>query len=212
MEKYENYIWDFDGTLFDSYKRMSLAFWKAMQRYAGRQEASIPVSREEVRKKMKISVGFAWEWYRKEYQLPDSVINEYRELERSMTEEPIRPFPEAQAVLKALNQAGARQFVYTHRGAETWDYLQQYDLSQYFIRCITREDGFPPKPAPDALLSLIHEYRLKPEQCLMIGDRRIDILAAQNAGISGCFVNSEPSIPETGYPYHIQNLNELIVE
>ena len=50
---------------------------------------------------------------------------------------------------------------------------------------------FPAKPAPDALLNLMARRSLEPAQCLMLGDRSIDVEAARNAGIAGCLFDPE---------------------
>lgn len=211
MEKYDNYIWDFDGTLFESYKRMSLAFWKALQGYMAAQGKPFTVTQQEIRGKMKQSVGYAWRWYQQQYQLPESVMEEYRKLERYMKEEPFSPFPDTRPVLQALQDQGARHFVYTHRGPEAKEYLEQFDLHLFFQGMVTAADGFPPKPAPEALLYLMKSYQMDPEKTLMVGDRTIDIQAAHRAGIKGCLLDPEGEISGCVCEYHIQNLKELIV-
>ncbi|MCI8633432.1 MAG: HAD-IA family hydrolase [Lachnospiraceae bacterium] len=212
MEKYESYIWDFDGTLFESYKRMSLAFCKAVQEYGAEQGKEISVSQQEIRQKMKCSVGVAWRYYQARYQLPESVIERYRDLEKNMPEEPFAPFPETKTVLSQLFHGGSRHFVYTHRGNETGCYLEKFGLANYFTGLITAADGFPAKPAPDALMYLIDRYQIKPEQALMIGDRIIDMQAAQNAGIAGCLFDPENEIENGIGGYRIQSLSQLITD
>lgn len=211
MKKYESYIWDFDGTLFESYKRMSLAFWKALQNYANQQKTIIKVSQEEIRHHMKESVGHAWRYYRDTYHLPEQVIKEYQELEQYMEEEPFQPFPQTQEVLERLRQQGSRHFVYTHRGLDAVTYLKKFELEEFFTGMITGADDFPAKPAPDALLFLIRTYQMKPEEVIMIGDRRIDVQAAQNAGIDGCLFDPYHEIADCACTAHIQSLKELMV-
>lgn len=63
--------------------------------------------------------------------------------------------------------------------------LKRDNLWQYFSGGVTSEDGFPSKPAPDALLHLLEKHQLDPARCLMIGDRNIDMESALNAGIAG---------------------------
>ncbi|KGY13226.1 phosphatase [Vibrio tubiashii] len=54
-------------------------------------------------------------------------------------------------------------------------------------RIITREH-FPPKPAPDALVSLANEWRLQRDQVLYVGDYLYDLEAAFNANMPSCLV------------------------
>ena len=61
---------------------------------------------------------------------------------------------------------------------------------------MTGEDGFPLKPAPDALNALIKRNGLKKDACLMLGDRDIDIGAGVNAGIGTLLYDDENRYPE----------------
>ena len=52
-----------------------------------------------------------------------------------------------------------------------------------FFKTIYGGDSFPmKKPDPMGLNSLIAEARVKPEETLMIGDSKVDVLTARNAG------------------------------
>lgn len=60
-------------------------------------------------------------------------------------------------------------------------------------RIITREH-FPPKPAPDSLLSLADEWQLQNHQILYVGDYLYDLQAAFNAEMPSCLVtHGKPS-------------------
>ena len=63
-------------------------------------------------------------------------------------------------------------------------WLNHDGLSDLFSDAVTRLDGFPAKPAPDALRYLIQKHRLDLSRCVMVGDRDIDLDAAKNAGIA----------------------------
>lgn len=55
---------------------------------------------------------------------------------------------------------------------------------------ISHDDGFPRKPDPSAFLTLIERHHLPREETLTIGDRELDILAAQAAGVSAALVGT----------------------
>jgi len=61
-------------------------------------------------------------------------------------------------------------------------------------RVITREH-FPPKPAPDALISLANEWNLKRHQVLYVGDYLYDLQAAYNADMPSCLVTHGKETP-----------------
>jgi phosphoglycolate phosphatase len=66
--------------------------------------------------------------------------------------------------------------------------LEGLSLARYFWR-VYGGDSFPvKKPDPTGLLALIQEAGVHPEETVMIGDGKTDVLAARNAGawILGC--------------------------
>lgn len=52
-----------------------------------------------------------------------------------------------------------------------------------FTEIITGDNHFARKPDPEALTYLLDKYELEPSQTAMVGDRPLDILAGQNAGV-----------------------------
>ena len=110
------------------------------------------------------------------------------------------PFSDAADVLSAIVRAGGRNYLYTHRNRTALGYLETYGLSGYFADAVTSEEGFPAKPAPDAVLALIARNELDPGECVMIGDREIDGMSGKNAGIAGALVNYPPALPDGTSP------------
>ena len=72
-----------------------------------------------------------------------------------------------------------------------------YGLNGLFTDVVTGEDGFPLKPAPDALNALMERNGLKKDACLMLGDRDIDIGAGVNAGIRTLLYDDENRYPQS---------------
>ncbi len=55
-------------------------------------------------------------------------------------------------------------------------------MGGYFLR-IYGGDSFPlKKPDPMGLRTIIHEAGVQPQETLMIGDSKVDVLTARNAG------------------------------
>ena len=79
-----------------------------------------------------------------------------------------------------------------------------------FTGFVTRENGFPMKPAPDAIRYLLDEFQLDPAETIMIGDREIDILSGKNAGIHTClFTDGNPGAAASEAEYTAGNMAEL---
>ena len=47
---------------------------------------------------------------------------------------------------------------------------------------MTREDGFPPKPAPDGILECLRRMKVQPNHAIVMGDSPLDIRAGKAAG------------------------------
>ena len=47
----------------------------------------------------------------------------------------------------------------------------------------TKSPAVPKKPAPDSVLHAMDLLRVKPEECVYVGDSDVDVVTAQNAGI-----------------------------
>ena len=69
---------------------------------------------------------------------------------------------------------------------------------------MTNQSGFPRKPEPDGILYLMEKHGLDPARSWYVGDRRIDMEAARNAGI-GSVLFLPPGSPGTpaGFEDHV---------
>ncbi|UJF19218.1 phosphoglycolate phosphatase [Vibrio sp. SS-MA-C1-2] len=59
--------------------------------------------------------------------------------------------------------------------------LEEQGLADFFCHVVGGDDFPEKKPSPMALNWLMDEFNFKPEQTVMVGDSKNDILAAQNA-------------------------------
>ncbi len=196
-------IWDFDGTLIDSYPPMTRAFMQALS------EAGIVEPYDSVLSIMKQSAGALYEHVRQRYGLADDFLARYRDLKDTAERETMRPFPQAAAVCAAIRASGRTNDLYTHRGASAIAHLTRFGMIGDFRGFITGEDPFPRKPAPDALLHLATRYGMNPEEAVMVGDRDIDLLAGRNAGMRTCLFDPDPAATSPHADFHITRLSEL---
>lgn len=174
----KNYIWDFDGMLFDSYPHIVSSFCRMME------EIGKEADPAEAQPLFEISYGVAYEHYgigEEEKLIHQKYEHDY-ELEPKAV-----PFPNTIETIKTLYERGARHFLYTHRGHETSQhYLKQYGLDAYFEGCVDSSHKFSPKPSPDAINWICGTFGLDKSETVMIGDREIDVMAGKNAGVFGC--------------------------
>jgi len=186
---FDHYLWDFDGTLFDTYPRIASALKAAFEDFGHY------ASYEEVLKLTKRSVTYALDTLMVKFQTKatsDELIAHYRQHEGGYTKENAAPlYPGMIELLQEIVVRGGKNYLYTHRGISSLKYLEGYSIESLFADCITSFDGFAPKPAPDAVLALVERHRMKKGRVVMVGDRDIDVLAAQNAGAFGCFFDPD---------------------
>ncbi len=198
-----SFLWDMDGTLVDSYPAIIPNVIDACAEYGYAIDADTVY-----RNVIKTSVGSFLESLDTPHTA--SVKARFQELNDTRIEK-IRPMPHALETLSRLQKAGHRHFVYTHRGASCRAILENCGLLPYFTEIVTALDGYPRKPAPDAILYLMKKYALAPAQCYYVGDRSLDMEAARNASIGGILllVPGSPTEP-TGYESHVaRDLSEL---
>lgn len=88
--------------------------------------------------------------------------------------------PHADSLLVMLFQSGVPMALATNKPrAITLTLLEKLNIAQYFSVVYGGDDFANPKPAPDMLLAAARDLGAQPEQCLMVGDSKNDILSAQ---------------------------------
>ena len=198
----KNYIWDFDGTLYDSYPAMVAGATKALKDFGIIKEP------REVYKTMK---KFSTYQLRENYQLKEEDFTLlFHQYERESSLKP-KPFEATEEVLLALKKHGARHFILTHRLTEsTWDLLEDYGLTNLIEEVVGIDQGFPRKPSPDALNYLIERYQIRKSETMIIGDRRLDIEAGKRAEIFTCLYDIDHFFEEIPATYVIDDLREIL--
>ena len=183
--RYRHIIWDFDGTLFDTYPVMARAFTETMN------EAGYPVDYREVYDLMKIAISETVKKFQSKYGFGQEVLDAYRARRIELELAGARPFPGVEEVLARVIAAGGDNFICTHRGDSIYELLRQGGVAGYFKEITTSAHHFARKPSPEAVQYLLDKYGMDPAETLMIGDRPLDVEAGQNAGTAGCFFDPD---------------------
>ena len=200
--KFTGFFWDFDGTLFDTYPRINRAMQKAFA------EIGMQVSIEQLIPLTKVSLPHTAQTLAGERAR--EVLLAYNAHAEDEGYDTMPPFPGAIRLLQSVCAHGGHNYLYTHRSRNAIDALNHYGIARYFTDIVTSEDHFPRKPAPDALLYLMDKHRLSPAQCVMIGDRDIDLFSGINAGMAGALFDPEGFYPDFDTPYRYNTLTEMM--
>lgn len=167
-----NILWDFDGTLFDTYPAFTNMFYDIL---------GGEISKEEIYSHLKISMTHAV----RHFGFTEQQIRDWRNRETIHPGE-TPPFSGVEKVLKFADL----NVIMTHKPRkEVLEILEYYQWEPYFRHIVAGDDGFPRKPDPASYRFLHDEYGID----LAIGDREIDILPAKTIGIKTClFQNQTP--------------------
>lgn len=194
-------IWDFDGTLVDSYEAIGEALKVTYAHY------DLVFDEEWVMSFIiKESVKALLYKVAKEEDLDFAELSTFFKKEQEARDHMIKPMPHLVEVLKQTKQAGVSHFVYTHKGITANDVLERLGVRQYFTEVVTSANGFARKPEPEAINYLIEKYALDKADTFYVGDRRIDVEAAENAGIKSINLGQ----PDSKNNQKIASLSELI--
>lgn len=177
-----NIIWDVDGTLFDTYPAISSAFQSAVNDLGG--NASLDWIMENAR----ISLGHCVSALADACHLPKEAIGQKFDAYYSQVRpEAQPPFPGVIKICQHIGSGGGKNVIVSHRGSQgVTELLEAHRMAPLFSGCIGRDHGFPKKPNPAAFEAIIQLHQLVKAETIAVGDREIDILAGQAAGVKTC--------------------------
>lgn len=202
---FRHFFWDFDGTLYDTYGRITRAAQQALA------DLGLPVSFGEVYQHVKRSLHTVYATFAAPLNITEELFMQcYRSHSESEGPESMALYPGARAFLEAVCKSGGKNYLYTHRGYDSaFTALNRDSITSLFTDFVTSKDGFPSKPAPDALLHLTKKHQLLLPDCIMIGDRDIDLEAAKNAGMAGALFDPDDFYRDYAVPLRFHHFSEM---
>ena len=195
-------IWDFDGTLFDTYPPMCTDLKNTMAAL-GHQ-----FTEEELLEQFTQSRGKVLAYCAGRTGLTaEQVDGHYRAYVAEHGHPEAHPFPYVVEFLAKFQAAGGRNFVFTPRSESVHDYLAEAGLTRYFTDVVSAGKVCARKPAPDGNLHIITTHGCDKSRVMAVGDRELDILAAKNAGIEACLYTQKKV--DSAADYQIADFTEL---
>jgi len=126
----------------------------------------------------------------------------------------VKLFPSTIEVLEALKQSGMKLAAITTRSLRTSvRSLEMTEIAKYFDIIISAEDVSFHKPHPEPLLKALDVLGVKPQEAIMVGDTRADIMAGKNAGtktVAALYGFGGKRLQELDPDYAIEELKELL--
>ncbi len=167
-------LFDWDGTLLNSYAadvRAYLSMFRALD---------IKWTEREV------AAHYSPNWLRvyRAAELPRSKWLEANELWAQAYKLEKPPLlPGARRIVHTLSMKFALGIVSSGNRARVRRQLREFALSGYFSGCVCSEDAPKKKPHPAPLQLALKRMRLKPENCVYVGDTAEDIEMSRRAGV-----------------------------
>ncbi len=123
------------------------------------------------------------------------------------------PSPGAAALLDRLRERGIRRGILTRNSvAQAWVTLNRSGLAPFFHRLeVLGRESVAPKPAPAGILDLLRIWGAEPEDALVVGDFRFDLLAGRAAGVETVYLDPSGTFPWAEFADRcVRSLSELI--
>ncbi|WP_251026635.1 HAD hydrolase-like protein [Bacillus sp. ISL-46] len=184
-----NVLWDFDGTLFDTYPALVSGFINLSQQ---------DLDRDEVLRWLKIDSKTAF----KHYGIDEKQRLEYQTLHNYYSKTESKPFEYLAEALSSVDH----NIIVTHRDKESTIFLlKKYHLDKYFKEIVSvEEQGFTRKPHSSS-----YEYVLKSHHIdLVVGDRDLDLIPARELNIKTCAFQNRNIEAD----FHIDSYADFVAE
>lgn len=195
------FIWDFDGTLAESYE----AIMEALELLYDKYDFSLDklwVADFIIKE----STGQLLDNLASQHELSQQELKDFFSEEQEKRDHMITLMPGAKAVLEKTFEAGFQHFIYTHKGATTEAVLKNLEIDRYFTEILTSVNGFERKPHPEGVDYLVEKYGLDKANTYYIGDRSLDVKVAENAGIKSINLHQ----PASAFNQKISQLSDLL--
>ncbi len=191
----KNIIWDFDGTLMDTYPAIARTTYNVSQKNGAQ------VSYDDIYRLSKVTLKTALQAISNESgKTVEELFQEYLEEYPNFPASTLKVFPIVENVLQYVISNGGKNYLITNRDKESlYNHLEEHNLDIYFSDIITGSCGFPRKPDPSAFLHLKAEHKLSGKDTITVGDRFIDVEAGQQAGFAGIIYDPASYIPESKF-------------
>lgn len=119
----------------------------------------------------------------------DHAVATYRRLFETIGTRAVTAFPHVVETLRRAYDRGITMAIATSRGSQSVRALcQQLGLAPYLSHYVAEDNVTNKKPAPDAVLLLLQQTGIRPEETLVVGDTSFDITMGHDAGCATCSV------------------------
>ena len=178
-------LFDLDGTLIDSTEAILESFHNSFDVH------NFPHAEDEA---IKALIGHPLDVMYRELGVDENVVwgfvTTYKEHYRVISTQKTVLLPYAREAVALAATFARLGIVTTKTGKYSQVLMEHFGLMDYFEVLIGREDVANPKPHAEPIEKAIEKMGVSREGCWIIGDTRLDLGSAKNAGIGGVGVLS----------------------
>lgn len=208
MQHIKHFIWDFDGTLFDTYPIIIRNLRMALAQFGHDCDPT------DAMRRMLDTIPAARNHYADAFGIDRQALADAYEVyhRQANAELAAPPMEGVRTVLQRICESGRHNYIFTHRKVwETRLYLEKYGLDGYFTDLLGPEsEGFALKPAPDAVLHLMKKHGMAAGETVMIGDRDCDLGSGRNAGVGAVHLVCAAAPEELICDWKLRNFDEML--
>jgi len=178
-------LFDLDGTLIDSTEAILESFHNSFELHGHPHpdnetiKALIGHPLDVMYAELGIEASRVWDF-----------VDTYKEHYRKISTQKTVLLPGAAEAVEAAKQFARLGIVTTKTGKYSRVLMEHFGLMEHFEVLIGREDVDNPKPHAEPIEKALEKMQVMKERCWMIGDTRLDIASANNAGIKSIGVLS----------------------
>ena len=213
---YQNYIFDFYGTLADiRTDEEDFRLWRKMGEIYGALGAPYGARElrhafrrleEDERKRLggenaepDLTKVFALLYHEKEAFCDDDRARMTAIVFRALSRRFLRAYDGVEELLKELRQRGKRIYLLSNAQTDfTRPEIEMLGLTRFFDDIVISSEQGCKKPSPEFFRRLLQKHSLKPAECIMIGnDAGTDIAGARSVGMDTLYIHTAISPGES---------------
>ena len=178
-------LFDLDGTLIDSTDAILESFHNSFDVYGEKHPSDEAI---------KALIGYPLDIMYAQLGVEDNLVwdyvNTYKEYYRVISTQKTYLLESAKEAVVMASEIAEVGIVTTKTGRYSKVLMEHFGLMEYFKVLIGRENVQNPKPHQEPILKALESFDANDKEIWMIGDTKLDLLSAKNAGVNSIGVLS----------------------
>jgi pyrophosphatase PpaX len=127
----------------------------------------------------------------------------------------VKEFPHVRETLQEMHRAGVIMGIVSNKRRQVVEMgLKRFGLDKFMRTVVCLGDAEKGKPEPDLIFLALEQLGAAPEEALMVGDSRFDLIAAKRAGVRSVAVGwslHRDELKQYEPDFFVEDIRELLV-